>query len=343
MIIAVMTSGCITFKTGNTNSADVGGGVYKTVNKGTLWRQKVLVATVSGQPGNFAAADVSSLAIDPSDHKALYFGSTANGLFYTYDGGDSWQKAAALGNSNIRAIAVDPESKCVIYAGFGNKLVKTEDCSRSWQQKYIDDKANVTVNTVAVDHFNDQVVYIGLSRGDLIKSADGGETWQTINRFGGNIRKALIDPDDSRVIYVITAKGLFASENGGTDWHDLNDPIKAAGIGADIRDLALIKGQEDTLFLATAQGMVKSEDRGITWNKIELIAPEKKLSINAIAVNPKNTDEIYYTTNTTFNRSADGGVTWTPLKSPSARAGAELIIDPEEPNTLYMGMRTIKK
>ena len=38
--------------------------------------------------------------------------------------------------------------------------------------------------------------------------------------------------------------------------------------------------------------MLKSLNRGETWEKIELIPPEKKVSIHAVVINPDNTKEI---------------------------------------------------
>ena len=128
----------------------------------------------------------------------------------------------------------------------------------------------------------------------------------------------------------------------GMDWavigKDMNDAIKKMKVGSDVRDVVLIKDSPEIIFLATNSGIVKSSDKGESWKKIQLISPGKKANINAIAVNPAMTDEIFYVTNTTFNRSVDGGQNWTPLKLPTTRAGKMLIIDPQKPNIIYMGV-----
>ncbi|GAF89261.1 unnamed protein product, partial [marine sediment metagenome] len=46
--------------------------------------------------------------------------------------------------------------------------------------------------------------------------------------------------------------------------------------------------------------------------------------------------------NTTFYRSLDSGENWTTKKLPTTRAGWKLLIDPDNPDIIYMGVRSIK-
>ena len=105
----------------------------------------------------------------------------------------------------------------------------------------------------------------------------------------------------------------------------------------------MVKSETDTIFLATAYGLLKSGDKGVTWEQIQVIPPEKKATINALAVNPENSQEIYYVTNTTFYRSVDGGENWSSRKLPTSRAGWKLLIDPKNPSIIYMGVRKLGK
>ncbi len=338
--ITITITGCISFKTDNSTSA-VDGGVFKTVNKGNTWQQKVLIPTISGTPKNFSGINVVSMAMDPSDSKAIYFGSEGNGLFYTYDAGDNWQIAKSLGQGTIKAVAIDPHAKCIIYAAIGNRLYKSSDCNRTWLPVYYDNDLKIVVDAIAIDHYNSANVYIGVSRGDIIKSSDYGENWQTIKRLPGQIKKIIIDPNDSRNIYVIIAnRGIYYSNDGGINWDDLNAVLNESKIGLDVRDLTLIKDESNTMFLATYYGLLKSNDKGKTWEKIELIPPEGNATINALAINPTNVKEIYYVTNTTFYSSIDGGASWATKKLPTTRAGWKLLIDPESPNAIYMGVKS---
>ncbi|MEA3398598.1 MAG: YCF48-related protein [Patescibacteria group bacterium] len=337
-------TGCVKIKnTKDTSSID--GGVFKSSDRGQTWKQKISIPTISGKPGNFAGVNAASMAIDPNDNQAIYFGSVGSGLLYSYDGGNSWQTAKGLANMTIRSVTVDPKSKCVIYASAANKVYKSTDCSRSWSKIYFDNNLTATVDALAIDHFDSSKVYIAVSRGDIIKSSDNGESWQTIYRINKKVNKIVINPFDSRNIYVLTSnKGIFYSHDSGDSWKDLNSVLKEFELKFAAKDLKFALGGEDKLiFLATTYGMLKSKDNGATWEKIELIPSEKNAAINAMAINPKNSQEIYYVTNTTFYRSIDGGQNWTPSKLPTTRAGWQLLIDPQQPNTIYMGVKRVAK
>lgn len=335
----VITTGC-SIKIGSKGGSGNDGGIYKTDNQGDSWYQRVLIPTATGQPKNIGVLNTNSLVMDPNDREAIYFGSIDNGLFYTYDGANEWRIAYTLGKMTINAIAVDPKSKCIIYTTSANKVFKSTDCNRTWKQVYFDNDLNLGINSIAVDYYNTNNVYLGSSRGEIIKSLNGGESWQTIHRLEDAIKEILISPHDSRIIFVATAKkGIHRSTNSGVSWDDLSESLKEFGGSKDFKDLVIAKAEPGALFLASGYGLLKSSDNGDNWTEIKLITPEKKATINAMAVSPKNDLEIYYVTNTTFYRSLDGGQNWTTKKLPTSRAGWRLLIDPENTNVIYMGVR----
>lgn len=342
MTLAVIASGCsVSFKGGEGGND---GGVYLSINRGDNWDQRVLVPTVSGQPQNFGNLNTNSLAMDPSDSGAIYFGSVSNGLFYTYNGGREWFSAGSLAKVTIDAIAVDPSSKCIIYVGVDNKVYKSTDCNRTWSQVYYDNDVKTQINSIAVDHYDSLNVYIGTSRGEVIKSSDRGASWKTSGRFDDDVKKIIISPFDSRLIFAATAKsGIYRSASSGANWEELAERLKNFEDSLGFKDLIMAPADPGLIFLATKYGLLKSADNGDNWTKIELITPEKGATINAIAVNPKNSKEIYYVTDTTFYRSPDGGSNWTTKKLPTTRAGWKLLINWENPNIIYLGARKIEK
>ncbi|MFH0891468.1 MAG: hypothetical protein V1867_01675 [Candidatus Falkowbacteria bacterium] len=348
LVLPVIISGCL-LKVGPKNTAQSGtdGGVFKSINKGAGWQQRALIPTVSGKPRSFAGVNAASMAMDPSDRLAVYFGTEANGLVYTYDGGASWQTADTLVKGTVADVAVDPKNKCVIYAAVGNRLYKSTDCNRTWNQAYFDNDLMAVVDAVAIDHFDSNNIYIGVSRGDIIKSANAGADWQTVYRAGNRVRKILVDPNDSRNIYVATnVKGVFRSPDAGANWAEMKslmDTVKEHKLGTDIKDMIITQDESRMIFLATFYGLLRSKDGGETWEKIELIPTQNKAAINALAVNSKSPQEIYYVTNTTFYRSSDSGANWATVKLPTSRAGWKLLLDPEDPNIIYMGVKGLAK
>lgn len=358
--VTVLTSACTLSlgPNGISTSSNNDGGVWLSVDKGKTWKQMALVPTITGQPYSLGGVDTSVLTADPQDSNAVYFGTVGKGLYYTYNINNGWNEVKSLGQGTINDVKVDPKSKCTLYAAITNRLYRSNDCGRSWQQTYYDNNPGVGVTTIAVDYYNDNNIYIGTSRGGIIKSIDQGSSWRTIQRLNESIARLIVSPQDSRLIFVATAKNNIYSFNSNTvtdatdsaaidrnfaveNWTDLGVVLKDFNLGSNFRDIVTCAA-DGSLFLASEKAIVRSPDKGMTWENIKLITPEKDAIINAIAVNPQNSNEIYYVTNTTFFSSSDGGVTWTTKKLSTSRAGWDLLIDRSNPNIIYLGTKKLQ-
>lgn len=341
VISALALSGCsINLGFGGGASKGPDGGVYKSITKGASWQQKSLISTVSGRPGTINALDSTAMAMDPSDNKALYYAAAQNGMFYSYDGAESWQQVGTLRDTLVSAIVVDPKAKCTLYASSLNKLLKSSDCARTWEQVYYDNELDVMVSAIAIDHYDSAILYIGTSRGEVIQSADAGKSWQVLTRFTDTVRKILISPEDSRIIFAATGEsGLYRSNDKGASWLSLVDRMKDFQDSSRFRDLYLSNLQPGFLMYATNYGLLKSINYGDDWTALKLITPEKEAVINSVIVSEQDVKSIYYVTNTTFYSTIDGGENWTTKKLPSARPGMTLLGDPRDPQTLYLTVR----
>lgn len=335
----IILSGC-TINFGSSAPSGPDGGLFKSTSKGAAWAQKSLIATVTGKPGSFGGLNTNTMVMDPSDPKTLYYTGNENGLFYTYDAAESWQQAPALRDTNLTSLAVDPIAHCTLYGATQNRLLKSLDCGRSWSQSYFDNDLSVTVSAIAVDHYDSAVVYIGTSRGEVIQSLDGGKSWQVLNRFDDPVKKVLVSPADSRLLFAATQhKGLYRSSNRGVMWESLADAMAEFPESTQFRDLYLSSAKPGLMVLATNYGILKSVNNGDDWVGLKLLTPEKEAVINSVVISELNTEEIYYVTNTTFYGTADGGQNWATKKLPSNRAGKILLADPQNAGVLYLAVR----
>ncbi len=343
-MISISTSACLQVNTGQNKQVIIpDGGFFISSNKGSSWEQRTDILTTSGVAKNFSLDGVSTIAVDPNDSRAIYYGTVGQGMLYTYNRGISWQLAKNLGSgpATIKSIAVDPKNTCTVYATIGQKIFKTENCSRSWELIFTENEARIEVTTVTVDHFNPNNIYATLSRGDVIKSINGGESWQTVYRFGKKISKFYIDPNDSRRMYAVVNKdGFYRSDDSASSWQNIDNIFDEFEIDDNVVDLQIFQGQPNLIFLATQRGIIKSLDRGKTWEQLSLLPPEKKASIVSIAVNPEDSSEIYYVTGATFYKSIDGGANWTPRSLPSTKQAGILFLDQEDSNILYLGLKS---
>jgi len=352
---SLLVSACSVSTTSTADPESVDSSVFASGDRGDTWKSLAAVPTVNGQKENIAALSVRSFSVDPQDSRAIYLASYERGLYYTYNIANGWNKVSGLPEATINAIKVDPKSKCILYAAVANRLYRSNDCGRSWTQSYFDSNSEVAVTEVAVDHYNTDNIYLGTSRGEIIKSIDAGRSWRTIERLDEGIARLEISPLDSRLIFVASAKNKLYSFRSNTEtdpnrsadidanfqvdsWTNLNEVLKDFSLGSNFRDL-FISPADGTLFLATSKMILRSPDNGVTWEALNLIQPENDAVVNAFAANPKNSNELYYVTNTAFFRSTDAGTTWTTKKLPTKRPGSDIFVDSSNPDVIYLGTR----
>ena len=341
LLIFILTSGCV-IKLGPGKDS-VRAGVFKSFDKGNNWVEKNLFIH-SGGIGSIVGLNVLDLVFDPQDNRAVYLASANSGLFYSYDSGDSWMKAGPVGDARIESVAVDPQNKCVIYATLANTVVKSVDCSRSWAEIYVDTRSDKMITALAVDSYNNLVVYAGNNAGDVLKSVDGGGNWQVANRVNSSVAKILINPKNTRIVYVASkGKGIFKTADSGSSWVGLNDDLKKYSGALEYRDLIFDSTRSDSLLLVAKYGLLKTDDGGQTWQPIELITPPATTDIYSVAISPKNNKEIYYATASTFYKTVDGGINWITKRLPTAAAATTLLISPVDSSIIYMGLTNLGK
>ena len=357
-VVALVSSACSVSTTSSGGGAATDSSVFLSLNSGDTWRPMVSVPTTDGRPQDINDLNVNVMTMDPQDSLAVYLGSFDHGLYYTYNITNGWNYVNGLPAATVNDVKVDPRDKCLIYAAISNRLYRSNDCSRNWTQVYFDSNTGVTVNAVAIDQYNTRNIYIGTSRGEIIKSIDSGNSWRTIQRLDEGVARLIISSLDSRLIFVATVKNKIFRFTSNTDtnaansadveqnflvenWTDMNSILADYNIGANFKDLA-VAAKDGVIYLATDKVILRSNDNGDSWQSIKLIPSDKDAVINAFAVNPQDSNNFYYVTNTAFFRTSDGGTTWTTKNLPTKRAGRALLVDFNNPNVIYLGTVKLK-
>ncbi len=326
-------------------------GIFRTDNKGEAWRATVAYPTAQGV-STIAGLKVYRLVTDPSDPNTMYLATRGQGLFYTYNAGESWQSVADFNGQFIYGLAVDPTDKCTIYATNGQNIYKTTDCSRSWQTVYTEQRPSQRLVALAIDFKHPELIYGAIVGGDVILSSDHGGSWRTIKRFGFDIQHLATDPQTPGRIYVASYRyGLFRSDDGGTSWADLSKGLDAFNDSRNFYRLVLHPTRANTLFWLSKYGILRSDDSGASWQELPLIPPPGSVNVYAFALNPQNEQELYFTATilgdkqqhlrSTFYRSADGGRTWVTKKLPTTTIPVAIYVHPVQPATLFMAFTTL--
>ncbi|PLX26167.1 hypothetical protein C0581_05155 [Candidatus Parcubacteria bacterium] len=317
-------------------------GMFVSVDKGETWKVISSMPTVEGVK-QLTSVNVYRVIEDPQDPKALYWASRANGLFYSFDDGKSWQRPSAPVNSSfIYDVAIHPEDRCTIYTTKARIVYKTEDCGRSWEEVYQEGRPADIITSVSFDPHDSHHIYLTETNGDLLKSTDLGKTWSVVNRFGVYVRDVEFDPNKNDLMYVVTReKGLRRSRDGGATWEDLSEKLKVYPGSLTYRRFLVYPSNPDQIYWVSKYGVLMSRNAGDDWEPINLVTPPGSVDIYGFTVSPLNDKEIYYTGSidykSTFYRSMDGGQTWETRRLPSGQLPTELRAHGENDGWLYLG------
>jgi photosystem II stability/assembly factor-like uncharacterized protein len=288
-----------------------------------------------------ATLNIVKVILDPEDPLTLYAASEANGLFYSLDGGNSWQVFSNFNTGHIRDVVVDYHNKCIVYAVTANKLFKTANCGRDWNNVYYHQKNQVILTALDIDSVTSTTLYLGTSEGEILKSIDGGNSWLTIHRLQGDkIIDIIIDPNNSKIIYVGTGRnGILKTKDAGKTWNSLTEGLKPYSGSQNYLQLIYDPATPNGLVYVSKAGLLHTVDGGSTWQSVTLLPSNKTTTILAVAVNPQNSAEFYYTTASTLVKTVDGGIKWSSVKLPYNRYTTGIIISPVNPNIIYLTTR----
>ncbi len=340
-ILLFMGQGCVSIR--NNDAAGNGpAGVFVSTDRGESWQGISSYPTTEGVK-DISAASVYRLVQDPQDVHGLYWATRAQGFFYSYDDGKTWQRPGESVNTGfIYSIAVHPADKCTIYASTGNMVYRSTDCNRTWAQVYQENE-NDTLRSVVINPFSPHQIFIMKQRGDILMSSDAGISWELVTYFqDGGLSDMFADPLVQGRYYVATQEeGMFRSTNFGKTWESLEEGLSGFSGGLEYRRFLVYPSRKDLLYYVSTYGIHRSEDGGTTWEALELIHPPGSARIYGFDVNPQNEKELYYTATindrSTFYKSIDGGQSWITKKLPTDQIPTALQIHPKEQSWVYLG------
>jgi photosystem II stability/assembly factor-like uncharacterized protein len=215
-------------------------GVYASSDGGRSWDRSL-------------AGDVRSLAVDPSTPGTVYAGTEPVHLYRSVDAGDSWSEVEALQSM-------------------------PEDVREKWWFPQYPHEGHVL--SISIDPRDGQLMYLGLEHGGVIRTDDGGASWEDVSEGieYNDVHMVSGDPARQSMVYVTTARGFYRSEDFGHDWALCGD-----GLTRDyMHDFAVRPGPQSSLFMATANGsppswmratraesaLFRSQDGGLRWQQL---------------------------------------------------------------------------
>lgn len=324
--------------------------VYVGSSYGQLstWDNSASLLTDLG--GNSLVGDIFSIAPHPTQ-SATVLTAGSGGLWGTVDAGTTWnEQVAGLFATNVVGLSADPQSDRIyigVAAGGLYCLANGADAATPLNNTGLAQLKGppnyLQVNTLLAQSGTPGPLWTSIDTNSIEKSLDGGNSWTSVPLSVQSFSLAS-SPAAPQTILVGSGNGVYRSTDGGTTWTGANTGFPA---GASVQLLAMSAADPTIAYAApqtpgsslpTSYGVYRSADSGQTWSAAN--AGMTSSAISHLVVSPTNANVLYASTDTTMQKSTDGGTTWATLlpfgTGPSANSGL-LAIDPAHPQILYAG------
>ena len=208
-------------------------GVYKSADGGRSWRRVLAGVNATSGP--------AELSMDPANPRVLYAafwdhqrlpwyarsGGPGSGLWKSTDGGERWTRLtggglpSAMGKTSVAVSPANPERVWALIEGTADSggLYRSDDAGKAWRlvngERVLRARAWYYIH-LWPDPKSADVVYV--MNAPLLKSTDGGRSFQPVPTPHGDNHALWVNPDDPRVMINANDGGANVSVNGGRTW-----------------------------------------------------------------------------------------------------------------------------
>jgi photosystem II stability/assembly factor-like uncharacterized protein len=176
------------------------------------------------------------LAVDPADPSTLYAGLREGGVRRSDDGGRTWVDCA-LPESGVFSLAVSAADGAVYVGTEPSRLFRSDDGGASWREleALLELPSRPTwsfpprpwtshVRWIAPSPHEVDLLLVGIELGGLMRSSDGGESWQD-HRPGAqpDVHSLAWHPRASDRAYEAGGGGAAFSKDAGESWQPADE------------------------------------------------------------------------------------------------------------------------
>lgn len=284
------------------------------------------------------------LAVDPLRPEIVYCGTSGRGLWRSADAGASWQPVGeGISHPSVTAVAVAGDG--VLYAGTEpSALFRSEDGGISWRElermrelpsssewSFPPKPWTSHVRWISLDRAEPQRLFVCIEAGALLRSGDGGETWEDRVPDGPLDTHTLsLHEHAPGRLYSSAGDGILTSP--GREYSESRDSGEtwvrfSEGLGHHyLWGLAVDPGDPETVIVSGAGGPRRAhspDDAESTiylrsgrkpWREVrEGLPPVEGRIASVLAVGKDEPGVFYALNNHGIYRSSDAGESWEPL------------------------------
>lgn len=228
------------------------------------------------------------------------------------------------GFSDVHGLALNPENPEEIYVATHHGLIRgTADGDWALVGDYRADFMGFTMHPSKGNVFWASGHPPGGGNIGVIKSVDGGFTWELIALPGVDFHAMTISGANPDVLWGYYRSEIYRSQDGGDAWDVVTSSPPA------LRSLTGDPQNADTLYAPTGGDIQRSTDGGRTWSSWA------DVPANALAISPTEPASIYAAVGTGIAKSTDGGETWTPTTLQANLPVGYLAVHPQDAAIIY--------
>ena len=293
-----------------------GQGIYRSTDSGYRW-----------EAAERTFETVESLTIDPTDPSILY-APIWNGILKSTDSGATWE-LIAVGKDALpepaHVLAVVPGNNQIIYVGTEGGVYRSSNGGQTWEARN-KGMADTPIYTLAIGSRDGNLIYAAGRGAEIWKSIDGGSSpWEKLSSdyFKKAFYALALHPENNQWIYVGTNEStVVLSTNGGRHWQLRNWGLEHQPLSLQISSLTIDPRDPRIIYAGTGfrsnldgHGVYKSADGGLSWKSINNGLPIDDMPlggyyVQAIAIDPTDSQTIYAAGFGGLYKSTDGGQLW---------------------------------
>lgn len=240
----------------------------------------------------------------------------------------TWEHGKGLRAELVRSVAVDPFNPMTAYAGvmlLGEwSVFVTHDGGHNWSPTNPPNISPLPSDTVALsmshDGINKLILYAGTVGCGVMRSDDGGQTWNVFGRKQCNETTADFIPSDvsyvsaawsnPNIVFASSGNSLFVTANGGERWQRLPLPAKAPIISLEVDTV-----DASIVYVALGvDGLWRSVNGGNSWDRIGQDAFDNAEITSLRAMPDQKGYLLASASNGSVWRSRNSGLTWQSIR-----------------------------